>query len=112
VLFLFSARNIKLMLRYHEKQLHFVTLSHIASIAAVLGVRLFPVNAENLSHLVSVSHLIGGSTHLLSAHRYCLYLYISFVQNSSLLFNVQRCLCAIAVSRHKSPVGGGGNFSH
>lgn len=83
VLFLFSARNVELMLRYHENQLHFVTHSYLASIAAVLGVRHFPVNADNVSHLVPVSNRIGSNTHLSSAHRYCLYLYMSFVQNSS-----------------------------
>jgi len=81
VLFLFSAWNIELMLRYHENQLHFVTHSYLASIAAVLGVRHFPVNAENVSHLVSVSHRIGSNTHLSPAHRYCLYLCMSFMQN-------------------------------
>lgn len=83
VLFLFSDRNIELMLRYHENQLQFVTHSYLASIAAVLGVRYFPVHAENVSRLVSVSHRIGSNTHLSSAHRYCLYLYMSFMQNSS-----------------------------
>jgi hypothetical protein len=83
MLFLFSARNIELMLRYHENQLHVATHSYLASIAAVLGVRHFPVNVENVSHLVPVSHPNGSNTHLLSAHRYCLYLYTSFMQNSS-----------------------------
>lgn len=92
------------MLRYHAIQLHFVIHSYLTSIAAVLSVRHLSVNAEYVSHLVPVSLSVGGNTHLLPAHRYCPYFYEFHAEQLIVLalrFNVQRCLCAIAVNRHK-----------